>query len=84
MFRNIPSGSAEGGVTGQRHGKSTGTKFPLKGTWGHPAAVISEGKNQETGEEVKGSQSKTANLHKLDLIQHEVCWQKLKPAKISQ
>lgn len=33
---------------------------------------------------MKGSQSKTPNLDKLGLIQHEVYWQKLKPTKISQ
>lgn len=82
MFSNILSGSAEGGVTGQRHSEST--ELAVKGTWGHPAAVISQGKKQETGEEVKRSQNKTANLHKLDLIQHEIYWQKLKPTKISQ
>lgn len=53
----------------------------MKGTWGHPAAVISEGKKQEPGEEVKGSESKTANLHKLDLIQHEVYFRNLSQQK---
>lgn len=95
MFRNIylamlrqrdkfPVRTCVAGVTVQRHGESTGTKFAVKGSWGHPAAVTLEGKKQETGEEVKGSQSKTPNLDKLGLIQHEVYWQKLNPTEISQ
>lgn len=79
----FPVCTRKGGVTGQSHGESTDVEFAVKGSWGHSAAVISAGKKQETGEEVKGSQSKTPNLDKLGLIQHEVYWQKLKPTKIS-
>lgn len=71
-------------MTGQSHSESPDVEIAVRGSWGHSAAVISEGKKPETGEEVKGSQSKTPNLVKLDLIQHEVYWQKLKPTKISQ
>lgn len=71
-------------VTVQRHGESTGTRFAMKGSWRHPGIAISAVKKQETGEEVKGSWSRTPDLDKLCIIQHEVYWQKIKPTKPSQ
>lgn len=68
-------------VTVQRHSENTGTEFAMKESWGHLGIAISEVKKQETGEEVKGSWSKTPDLDKFCVIQCKVYWQKLKTNK---